>query len=75
MSEEGAPVRGRPPFLSLLCSAHIWVLIYREAAERGNGGGTKRGWNREVQRYRNASVAEMGEGRSPSSHLLDAESV
>lgn len=35
-------MRGRPPFLSLLCSAHIWVLIYREAAERGNGGGTGR---------------------------------
>ena len=52
-------------FLSLLCSAHIWVLIYREAAERGNGG-----WNREVQRYRNASVAEMGEGRSPSPIFL-----
>ena len=56
-----------PPFLSLLRSAHIWVLIYREAAEQGNG---------EAQRYRNAGdteIPEMGEERSPYSHLLDAD--
>ena len=52
----------------------MYVLIYREAAELG---GTEEVQNREAQRYRNsgdAEIPEMGEGRSPSSHLLDAES-
>ena len=51
----------------------MYVLIYREAAELG---GTEEVQNREAQRYRNsgdAEIPEMGEGRSPSSHLLDAE--
>lgn len=51
------------------------MLIYREAAE--GGGGTEPG-SAAVQRYRSAGdieIPEMGEGRSPSSHLFFPSSL